>query len=283
MDVLNQEVSQHYLESQENERLFSPQGQLEFERSKDIITRNIFKAPAKVLDLGGGTGHYSFWLANQGYEVHLVDAMQSHVDAARRVVESYSLASISVGDARSTKFGDESMDVVLLFGPLYHLTERRDRMRALEEAARVLKPGGKLFAVCISKYASLYDGYFQGYVDDPQFRTILDQDLKDGQHRNPTHHPNYFTTTKFHTVNEFRSELGDSGFDDISLYAIEGFAWTLPDLEQRMTPEEKPRLFEYLKRIEHDQAILGSSAHIMGVCRKWLTPRVEPPPVVSDR
>ena len=178
MEILSEEASAHYLEGREHERLLSPHGRLEFERSKDILLRNLFKSPAKILDLGGGTGHYSFWLANLGYEVHLVDAMESHIEAAKRLVQSCTLASISVGDARATRFGDESFDVVLMFGPLYHLVEKRDRAKALMEANRVLKPGGKIFAVCISKFASTYDGYFRGLIDDPMFQEIVKNDIE---------------------------------------------------------------------------------------------------------
>lgn len=274
MDILNAEANAHYEEGREHERLLSPHGRLEFERSKSIIQRNIFKPPAKILDLGGGTGHYSFWLANLNYEVHLVDAMDSHVETAKQVVQNYALASISVGDARGTRFGDEMFDVVLMFGPLYHLTERRDRMLALTEANRVLKPGGKLFAVAISKFASLYDGYLRGFIDDTQFRKIVDQDLRDGQHRNPDNHPDYFTTTKFHEPNEFRAELEQSGFLDISLYAVEGFGAILPDLEARMTnAAQREMLFKDLETVEAEPTVVGSSPHFMAVCRKWLEPR----------
>ena len=273
MDILSPEATAHYGEGREHERLFTPHGKLEFERSKDILHRHLFPTPAKILDLGGGTGHYSFWLANQGYEVHLVDAMDSHIETAKKMVQSYTLASISVGDARGTRFGDETFDVVLLFGPLYHLVERRDRIAALEEANRVLKPGGKIFVAAISKFASLHDGYFRGFVGDPEFAKILDQDLVDGQHRNPNNHPHYFTTTKFHEPAELKGELQHAGFLDISLLGVEGFAWLLPDLATYLEGEARENLFERLRAIEQEPSIVGTSAHLMAIGRKWLEPR----------
>lgn len=271
---MNPDAAAHYDAGHEHDRLSSPHGRLEFERSKDIILRNIFTAPAKILDLGGGTGHYSFWLANQGYEVHLVDAMESHIETAKKVFRYYSLASISVGDARGTKFGDESFDVVMLFGPIYHLTDKRDRMKAFEEAKRVLKPGGRLMAVCISKFASLHDGYQSGFIDDPYFRSIVDQDLIDGQHRNPENHPHYFTTTKFHEPAEFRQEIEESGFFDVKLHAVEGFGCQLPNLVSRLNNDEKKALlFDHLRKIESEPSLLGCSPHIIAVARKWIAPR----------
>lgn len=274
MESLNSEIIVHYDQGGEHERLASPQGRLEFERSKDIITRNLFKVPAKILDLGGGTGHYSFWLANLGYEVHLVDAMENHIETAKKVVQFCSLASITVGDARNTRFSDESFDVVLMLGPLYHLTDKRDRLKALAEAKRILKPGGRLMAVCISKYASLVDGYHCGFIDDDYFRTIVYQDLVDGQHRNPENHPNYFTTTKFHEPSEFQSEIEEAGFSDIRLHAVEGFAAQVPNLRERMdNSNQKAILFDHLTAVESDQSLLGVSPHIMAIARKWNTPR----------
>ncbi len=273
MDSLNPEVAIHYGEGNEHDRLTSPHGRLEFERSKDIIARNLFPPPAKILDLGGGTGHYSFWLANHGYEVHLVDAMESHIDLAKRIVQFNSLASISVGDARSTKFSDESLDIVLMFGPLYHLTDKRDRMKSLEEAKRVLKPGGRLMAAAISKFASLHDGYHSGFIEDEQFKNIVDHDLIDGQHRNPEYHQNYFTTTKFHEPSEFRAEIEEAGFEDTKLFAVEGFAAHIPDLAEHMKSEKMRTMFEYLRKTENEPSLMGSSPHIMAVSRKWLKPR----------
>lgn len=274
MDSLNPEAIAHYDEGREHDRLTTPHGRLEFERSKDVIARNIFKAPAKVLDLGGGTGHYSFWLANQGYEVHLVDAMESHIETAKKVVQFYSVKTMSVGDARGTGFSDESFDIVLMMGPLYHLTDKRDRIKALEEAKRVLKPGGRIMAVCITKFASLLDGYHAGFIDDGYFQSIVKQDLIDGQHRNPKNHPHYFTTTKFHEPSEFRLEIEEAGFFDVRLNAIEGFAGFIPDLVTRLNdPEKKAMLYEHLRSIEMEPSLLGGSAHIMAVARKWNTPR----------
>jgi ubiquinone/menaquinone biosynthesis C-methylase UbiE len=131
-----------------------PAGPLEFERTKEIITRYLAKPPLDVLDVGGGTGVYASWLADRGDQARLVDPVPFHVEYARSADPRI---RANVGDARELSQTEESADIVLLLGPLYHLTESSDRLRALAEARRVLKPGGFLFAAGISRYAAMFD------------------------------------------------------------------------------------------------------------------------------
>src|SRR6185295_15870885 len=112
--------------------------------------------------------------------------------------ESVALASAAVGDARRLEAADNTADAVLLLGPLYHLTEREDRVKALSEAFRVLKPGGVLLAAAISRFASFLDGVRHGFLADPIFVDLVRQDLATGQHRNPNHTAGYFSTAFFH-------------------------------------------------------------------------------------
>jgi SAM-dependent methyltransferase len=163
--AINPEVTEHYANGRERERLSRFAGVLEFARTQELIRRYAPAAPAEVYDIGGGTGPYAFWLGDLGYRVHLLDILTVHVELARQEAQHHRpLASIEQGDARRVKWADGSADIVLLLGPLYHLTERDDRLQALREAARVLRGGGMLFAVGISRYASLLDGLFRGIL-----------------------------------------------------------------------------------------------------------------------
>jgi SAM-dependent methyltransferase len=107
-----------------------------------------------------------------------------------------------VGDARELPDPDGSFDAALLLGPLYHLTEREDRVVALREASRVVRPGGPVFAVGISRFASVLDGVRAGYLLEAEFREIVERDLSEGQHRNPGERPGWFTTAFFHHPDE---------------------------------------------------------------------------------
>ena len=191
-------IESHYGTGYERARLF-PGGTpaLEFVRSLELLDRLLPAPPAEVLDVGGGPGTYAAPLARRGCQVHLVDPLLLHVEQARAAGAGPDAAFTAArGDARELAEPAGSQDAVLLFGPMYHLTRAEDRQQALGEARRVLRPGGLLLAMAISRFASLVDGVYEGWLDDSLFRRIVDQDLADGQHRNPdpVGRPQFFTT-----------------------------------------------------------------------------------------
>ncbi len=266
------EIFKHYSTGYEAQRLQGGASQIELVRSQEIITRYIPKPPAIVFDIGGGPGVYAFWLAKQGYEVHLIDVNPLHIEQARQANLSQPdapLTEMTVGDARSVKRADASVDVVLLMGPLYHLTEHEDRLAALREAHRLLKPGGFLFAAAISRYASLFDGLRLGLFEDPAFGAIVERDLTDGQHRNPTNHPEYFTTAFFHHSQELEAEIQESGFLYEKTLPVEGPLWLLSHVIDNFNDQERrERFLALMRRIEDELSLLGVTAHLLAVARK---------------
>jgi SAM-dependent methyltransferase len=213
---------------------------------------------------------YALWLADAGYTVHLVDPVPRLVAEAQRrsVARPRPLASCRVGEARALDFPDQSADMVLLLGPLYHLTEAVDRSRALNEARRVLKPGGQLFAAAISRWASALDGLARDLFQDPRFAAIVERDLREGQHRNPTERVDYFTTAYFHRPDELRAELVGAGLVLEGLYGVEGPGWLLSDVTARLAdPRRRDDLLRVARLLESEPWVLGVSAHLLAVAR----------------
>lgn len=211
-------------------------GLLEFARMQELIRRFLPSPPGIVLDVGGGPGRYACWLAGKGYEVHLIDPSKKHLRQAKEASDSqpdHPVASISLGDAREIDYGDGRADAVLLMGPLYHLTARDQRLRALGEAHRVLRPGGLLVATAINRFASLVDGLTLGLIDDPDFASIVSRDLVDGQHHGDGH--DYFTTAFFHRPQDLKEEVLATGFDQHVLYSVKGPGELAKDLQDRMS------------------------------------------------
>jgi ubiquinone/menaquinone biosynthesis C-methylase UbiE len=266
------EIAAHYAEGREAARLFEGRGQLERARTQELLRRHLPAPPATILDVGGGAGVYAFWLAAEGYEAHLIDLVPLHLEQARRSSEKQAdapLASIRLGDARRLEQRDESVDAVLLLGPLYHLTERTDRVLALTEAKRVVRPGGVVFAAGISRFASLLDGLHRGFLEDPTFVSLVERDLKEGQHRNPTNHPGYFTTAFLHHPEELQAEVQEAGLTVGEVAAIEGPADLVDDFERWWSdPQRRERLLWAIRAVEHEPSLLGVSPHLMVVARK---------------
>jgi ubiquinone/menaquinone biosynthesis C-methylase UbiE len=271
MDRTTSHVLAHYATGYEAQRLLAGAGQLERARTEDVLARYLPPPPARILDVGGGPGAYSTWLAARGYDVRLIDLVPLHVEQARRAFSQLGLtnASAAVCDARTLEVEPESQDVVLLMGPLYHLQDRDDRLRALREAWRILKPGGLIAASVISRYASLLDGMSRLLVRDPAFVEILEADLRSGTHENPTDRPDYFTTAFLHHPDEARVELGQADFADVELLALEGPFWCMASFEDAWHDDHlRALMLRYLRQIEREPSLLGASAHLMAIGKK---------------
>ncbi len=224
-----------------------------------------------VLDVGGAAGAYALWLASAGYEVHLIDPVPRLVsEAARRsAAATRHLASCRVGDARALDLPDAVADLVLMLGPLYHLTERADRVRALGEARRVLKKGGRLLVAAISRSASALDGLSRDLFADPRFGAIVARDLRDGQHRNGTERLDYFTTAYFHRPDELPGELTDAGLVPEALYGIEGPGWLFADIAERMADDRRrTEVLHAARLLESEPSVLGASAHLLALATR---------------
>jgi len=267
---LAEEVLAYYGRGLEDQRLDHDKGKLERWRTQELLLRYLPAAPAVVLDVGGATGHYALWLAEQGYKVHLVEPVPLHIDKARLRSEAQAhapLASISQGDARRLPWADAEVDVVLLLGPLYHLPDRNERLQALREAWRVLRPNGIVLVAAISRFASALDGLVSHFFTDPRYAPIVWQDLADGQHRGTER--DYFTTAYLHHPAELEPELAEAGFGDTHVLAIEGPGWLLQDFDSQWAdPVLREMLLEVIRRTESEPSLLGASSHLLVTGRK---------------
>lgn len=265
-------VAAYYARGLERNRLADGPGALEFARTQVLLGRYLPPPPAVVADVGGGPGRYAVWLAARGYRVHLVDPVPLHVEQARAAADDLpgaTLASAEVGDARALRLPEASADAVLLLGPLYHLPERAERLKALAEARRVCRPGGVVLAAAISRFASTLDGLRGGYLEDPAFTAIAAADRRDGRHRNPTGEPAYFTTAYFHRPEELASECAAAGLAHEATLAVEGPGWLLADLDARLgAAPRRAVLLDALAALETEPTLLGVSAHLLTVARR---------------
>jgi len=269
---LDPDIESHYRLGLERGRLWEAGGGLEFVRTRELLARFLPAPPAIVIDVGGGAGAYAVPLAAEGYEVYLLDPIPLHVEQALTAArsEGTTLAGAGVGDARRLPYPDASAHAALLLGPLYHLIEPADRVAALHEARRVLRPGGVLAAAAISRFASTFDGLARGFLVDPRFEDIVQRDVRDGQHRNPEPEarPEWFTTAYFHRPEELRHELEDAGFGVEAVLAVEGPAAFRPELDVWLTEHDRRHaMLRAVRRVEAEPSLLGASAHLLAAGR----------------
>jgi len=262
---MRSEIGAYYDRGAENGRLSAGAGRLEFLRTWDVLTRVLPAAPASVLDVGGATGVYATPLARAGYQVHVVDPVAAHV------AESATVPGVTaeVGDARALTVADASVDAVLLLGPLYHLTERSERLTVWREAARVVRPGGVVVAATISRFASLLDGFVRGFLAEPRFLGIVREDVATGQHRNPDDVPHWFTTAYFHHPGEPPAEAAEEGLDVDRVVAVEGPLWMVGTLPEFLADGERTRLtLDLLREVESEPSLHGASSHLLTVAHR---------------
>lgn len=264
-------IRDYYSHDIEASRLEQEAFQLEGIRTKEIIDRYLQNNNLEILDVGGGAGYYSFWLQEKGHHVSLVDLSPANIELARKHSQASGIVlnRLATGDAIHLDFSNGQFDLVLLLGPIYHLTDRAERIMALSEAKRVLKPGGILLSAAISRYASLFDGFQRDLAFDDQFFKLLIDDLHTGIHLNETDNLEYFTTAYFHTPKEIITEISESGLNFEKLIAIESFGWFVSNFKQKLEdPIYMGKLLTAIRMVESNEDLIAMSPHILAVANK---------------
>lgn len=168
-------MEQFYGNYDEDNRLRSKHGLVEFLTTMRYIEKYL-RPGMRVLEIGAGTGRYSHELARRGYSVDAVELVQSNIDIFCRNTQEGENIRICQGDARDLlNIKNDTYDVTLLLGPMYHLFTREDQNQALSEAIRVTKPGGVIYVAYCGNEASMMQFIFQrGMIKEPRYRAMID-------------------------------------------------------------------------------------------------------------
>jgi len=256
----------YYARDEERDRLSSGVGRVEFSRTVEIVGRTLPLPGAVIADVGGGPGRYTDWLVDSGYEVVHRDLVAHHVDQVRDRHDDR--VDSAIGDARALDLADDSVDGVLLLGPLYHLEDRRDRLQALSEARRVVRQGGVVHAAAISRWATRLHGMLvqRVHVQYPVMSELID-DVEQTGVMPPFHDASF--NGYAHTPDELREEVLVSKLVLESLVGLEGVAFALSDVDERMDdPQERALLLDVLRAVESVPELLGVGPHLLAIARK---------------
>jgi SAM-dependent methyltransferase len=258
----------YYARGEEQARLRSGAGLVEFERTCEIVLRHLPAAPSTVADVGGGPGEYAVWLAKRGHTVLHRDVVPSHVEQVEDAAAAAGVeVDAEVADARRLDLPDDTADAFLLLGPLYHLRSRDDRLAALREAARVTRPGGPIFVAAISRWAARLDGVVSKrlYESVPGFREILPEAERSG-YLPPLFEGSFTAYT--HRPVELRAEILDAALELVDLVNVEGVAFLLSDLDERLAdPEAKEIVMDAARDLERVPELLGLGPHLLATAR----------------
>lgn len=267
------EVLDFYNAGAEKGRLERGLGKVELYRTKEILKRYITNTNNKIYDIGGGIGIYSSWLSEMNNEVYLLELAPSAVEYAIKNLNKKHTFIAEVCDARNINRPDNSADIVLLMGPLYHLQNKDDRLQVLNEAKRVLRKDGLLFSVGISKFSSTTwalstYGKDNDFLDNEIFNVMIKNELSSGIHIRPKEFPYFIAQAYFHTPLGLQEELETVGFDTIQKFAIEGVIWFTPCLNEKWEDQNsRERLLNIIRLTENEEEIMGMSPHFMIVSR----------------
>jgi len=261
-------LHRHYERGLEQPRLDEALGSVELARTLEIALRVLPHAPALVADIGGGPGRYTLELARRGYTVVHRDLVPLHVE--QLTAASLALADrvqTAVGDARNLDLDDGSVDAVLLLGPMYHLVEHDQRVLALREVLRVARPGAPVLVSAISRWAPRLHGYLAErlYEREAFFPELVRVAEENGRINDSV--PGWFTGY-CHRPEQLREEVGEAGLVVEDLLGLEGLAFALGDLAERLDdPHGRDVVLDCARAIERVPELLGLSPHLLVVAR----------------
>ena len=211
----------------------------------------------KILDIGAGAGEYSLYFARKGHEVSALELADANIAAFKKKLTTEDRIDLVQGNALDlSRYADESFDIVLLFGPLYHLKNDADKQRCISEAKRVCKNNGKIFFAFIS--------------NDFVFLTELAYNANyfgSGDYDNETFRLNDFPFV-FHTVDAARKILADGGISILHELASDGASELLAERINEMSDEDYEQYLRYHFYICEKPELLGMTNHLLFVGEK---------------
>ncbi|MGY6647976.1 class I SAM-dependent methyltransferase [Wenyingzhuangia sp. IMCC45574] len=269
-NLISRDIDVFYTKASEESRLEKGMGVFEFERIKSLINRYLPKEKATIIDVGGGTGKYSEWLAKQGHAVTMIEPVDKHlVLAQKRSDKLKNKFKVLKGASQKLDLKNNSADFVILHGPLYHLQKEEDRLQTIAEAKRVLKKDGIILGFAINHAASTVAGLMQGLVHKKPFLEMCKEELTTGIHTPPSEYPWLLAEAYYHKPSELKQEFLSQELEIQNLIAVEGMIWLDKDYFANMlNNKNKKNLDQLLKVTEENEELLSFSPHMLLVAKK---------------
>ena len=259
---LNEVLNQFYHDGGEEKRLASRYGQVEFIITTDYIDKYL-KPGDRILEVGCGTGRYSLHYARKGYEVDAIELVQENLDImAQNTLPTDKVRAVQGNALDLSAYADETFDITLVLGPMYHLFTEADKLQCMKEAYRVTKQGGLVYFAYTQFDASMIQaGFSRGMYD-----YLVENAMLDAKSNLPINKPEaifclyrkddidqlnrHFAATRLHYV----------GTDMYAHYMKE----TLSGMDERLFAH----FVDYTRTICENQQLVGISNHVLDILRK---------------
>ena len=258
MQVNEENLITYYNKFNEDKRLNTRHGQIEFITSMKYIN-DYLKKGDKILDIGAGTGKYSIALSNQGYDVTAVELIKHNI---RFIEKASNKIKTILGNATNLEMlENEQFDITLVFGPMYHLISKEEKIKALEEAKRVTKKNGIIFvAYCMNDYAVIV----HGFRDNNILESIKDKKIDKNFHVTPSKLDLYSRVT-IDDINEL-NEATD--LKRIQIISADGPANYMRSILNKMDDKTFNTFIDYHLKTCERADLIGAGAHTVDILKK---------------
>lgn len=253
------EIEKYYNKFNEDKRLNSRHGIVEYTISMEYIKKYIGDKKVKVLDIGAGTGKYSIDLANHGHDVTAVEYVKKNISVLQQ--KSSKVKTIHGNAINLKKIMDNSFDVVILFGPMYHLFTSEERFMALSEAKRVLKPNGVLFvAYLLSNYAFIRHAIMDNFLRENIKLGKIDKNF------------NIITTPKdlyyYTNLVEIKKLNKKCGLNRLKIISPDGPTDYIRQYVNKLSEEDFKLYIDFQRKNCERKDLIGASSHVVDILTK---------------
>lgn len=246
----------YYNKFNEDKRLNTKHGQVEFLTTLNYINKYI-KKNDKVIDIGAGTGKYSKTLQDAGYDIFAVELVKHNL----RQIEKKGI-KCTLGNATNLKkIDDETYDITLLFGPMYHLISIEEKEKALSEAKRITKKGGYIFiSYCMNEYAVITHGFIDNNIKESINNKLIDNNYKITPKKD-----DLYSFVRLEDIDYLKDKLE---LKRVKILSQDGPAEYIKKSINKMNKEEFDLFMEYHLKTCERKELLGAGRHILDILQK---------------
>lgn len=253
MENFKEKLTQHYNKFNEDKRLDRRHGQVEFNTTIFYINKYL-KSGMKIIDIGAGTGKYSIYLKNKGLDVTAVEYLRPNIGKIK--VNDPSLKVVEASATNLSMFKDDEFDIAIIFGPMYHLYSKEDKLKALLEAKRITK--GKIFvAYLMNEYCVIEHAFKDNFYKDTKDK--LDETFKINDP------DNLYFQVRIEDIDEL-NELAH--LNSVERFSQEGPSDYIRDVINAMDDKTFEAYKKFVLANSNRKDLLGASSHVVDILSK---------------